>query len=214
MSAPVHVGIIARGCLSRCILGYMPGGGRCLPQYMLEYLPGGCLPQCMLGYLPGVSAPVHAGIPALGMSAPLHAGIPARGSAQCMLGYNPPPPWTEFLTHACQNITFPQLLLRTVIIYIYLQAVCCNDKIHCCPNGYKCNTKEGTCSKGHTSIPWFEKVAGRNPHTLDSSRRLENERKIICPDQTSQCPDNNTCCKLESGEYGCCPLPHVRLTIY
>ena len=25
-----------------------------------------------------------------------------------------PPPWTEFLTHACENITFPQLLLRTV----------------------------------------------------------------------------------------------------
>ena len=26
----------------------------------------------------------------------------------------PPPPLTEFLTHACENITFPQLLLRTV----------------------------------------------------------------------------------------------------
>ena len=25
------------------------------------------------------------------------------------------PPWTEFLTHACENITFPQLLLWTVI---------------------------------------------------------------------------------------------------
>ena len=23
--------------------------------------------------------------------------------------------WTEFLTHGCENITFPQLLLRTVI---------------------------------------------------------------------------------------------------
>ena len=31
------------------------------------------------------------------------------------------PLWTEFLTHACENITFPQLHLRTVIIkYIYL----------------------------------------------------------------------------------------------
>ena len=27
-----------------------------------------------------------------------------------------PPPWAEFLTHACENITFPQLLLRTVNI--------------------------------------------------------------------------------------------------
>ena len=25
-------------------------------------------------------------------------------------------PWTEFLTHACKNITFSQLLLRAVII--------------------------------------------------------------------------------------------------
>ena len=28
----------------------------------------------------------------------------------------PPHLWTEFLTHACENITFPQLLLRTVTI--------------------------------------------------------------------------------------------------
>ena len=28
-----------------------------------------------------------------------------------------PPPWTEFLTHACENITFPQLLLRPVKIF-------------------------------------------------------------------------------------------------
>ena len=26
------------------------------------------------------------------------------------------PLWTEFLTHACENMTFPQLLLRAVII--------------------------------------------------------------------------------------------------
>ena len=29
-----------------------------------------------------------------------------------------PPPWTEFLTDACEKITFPQLLLRTVKICI------------------------------------------------------------------------------------------------
>ena len=32
---------------------------------------------------------------------------------QGMLGYTPLL-WTEFLTHACENITFPQLLLRRV----------------------------------------------------------------------------------------------------
>ena len=29
-------------------------------------------------------------------------------------GYTSPSLWTEFLTHACENITFPQLRLRTV----------------------------------------------------------------------------------------------------
>ena len=29
-----------------------------------------------------------------------------------------PSPWTEFLTHACENITFPQFRLQTVSIYI------------------------------------------------------------------------------------------------
>ena len=28
----------------------------------------------------------------------------------------PPPPWIEGMTHVCENITFPQLLLRAVII--------------------------------------------------------------------------------------------------
>ena len=49
-------------------------------------------------------------------------GVSARGVSaggggclpQCMLGHTPL--WTEFLTHTCENITFPQLRLRTVII--------------------------------------------------------------------------------------------------
>ena len=49
--------------------------------------------------------------------------LPTEVSAQevvvvcvCLGGVHLPPLWTEFLTHACENITFPQLLLRTVII--------------------------------------------------------------------------------------------------
>ena len=30
-------------------------------------------------------------------------------------GQTSPPPWTEILTHACENIAFPQLLLGAVI---------------------------------------------------------------------------------------------------
>ena len=46
--------------------------------------------------------------------------------------------WTEFLTHACENITFPQLLLRTVKkllsfvpmnCKVWSQFGCCNSKL-------------------------------------------------------------------------------------
>jgi len=30
----------------------------------------------------------------------------------------------------------------------------------------------------------------------------------LCPDG-SQCPGNDTCCPIESGDYGCCPLAMV-----
>lgn len=30
-----------------------------------------------------------------------------------------------------------------------------------------------------------------------------------CPDHKSECPAESTCCELESGEYGCCPLPNA-----
>uniref|UniRef100_A0A7M5V9F9 Granulins domain-containing protein n=2 Tax=Clytia hemisphaerica TaxID=252671 RepID=A0A7M5V9F9_9CNID len=32
-------------------------------------------------------------------------------------------------------------------------------------------------------------------------------KDVVCPDGQSECPSGNTCCKLSSGEYGCCPLP-------
>ena len=37
--------------------------------------------------------------------------------------------WTEFLTHACENITFPQLLLRTVMKEIRFMVNVCKQLI-------------------------------------------------------------------------------------
>ena len=37
-----------------------------------------------------------------------------RGGGVCLGGVCPHPPWIEWLTDRCKNITFPQLLLRTV----------------------------------------------------------------------------------------------------
>ena len=35
------------------------------------------------------------------------------------------------------------------------------------------------------------------------------ERQDLCPDYQSVCPDEKTCCRLLSGQWGCCPLPNA-----
>ncbi|PAA65125.1 hypothetical protein BOX15_Mlig004774g2 [Macrostomum lignano] len=72
------------------------------------------------------------------------------------------------------------------------KATCCSDGVHCCPNGYKCDVSAGTCSKGGIV------------HALTKTKTKTDA--VVCPDGQSQCPDGSTCCKLQSGQYGCCPL--------
>ncbi|PFX18475.1 Granulin, partial [Stylophora pistillata] len=79
------------------------------------------------------------------------------------------------------------------------KAVCCSDGKHCCPNGYTCDVSAGTCTQGSSSIAMFQKKP--------AMKRESAESNIVCPDGESECPDDTTCCKLSSGQYGCCPLP-------
>ena len=54
----------------------------------------------------------------------LPGGCLSRGVCRggVCLGVYTSPLWTEFLTHACENIAFPQLRLRTVtIVTVYTQ---------------------------------------------------------------------------------------------
>ena len=53
----------------------------------------------------------------------------------------------------------------------------------------------GFCTKG-------SEVIKASPKTL--AIKLED---VVCPDGQSECPSGNTCCKLSSGQYGCCHLP-------
>ncbi|XP_059381087.1 progranulin-like [Carassius carassius] len=92
-------------------------------------------------------------------------------------------------------------------------AVCCEDKQHCCPQGNKCDLIHSRCvSATYGPSPLWRKFAAR--------RRKPSERKaasppkdsshirdLICPDEISTCPDDSTCCKLDTGSYGCCPMP-------
>ncbi|XP_078571844.1 uncharacterized protein LOC144859249 isoform X1 [Branchiostoma floridae x Branchiostoma japonicum] len=91
------------------------------------------------------------------------------------------------------------------------KAVCCKDEVHCCPDGYTCDTAKSRCIKGDMTLPWLEKRPSK------SSRKVTKEDPgtrpppgaVVCPDHVSMCPDNNTCCLLQDGSYGCCPEPHA-----
>jgi len=85
---------------------------------------------------------------------------------------------------------------------VLLQAVCCSDKLHCCPNSYTCDLSSGTCNKDQHSMSW-------NAMTVRSKK--PSAREVDCPGSQQTCPDENTCCKLQSGTYACCPEPQVRL---
>ncbi|WAQ94948.1 GRN-like protein [Mya arenaria] len=75
-------------------------------------------------------------------------------------------------------------------------AVCCSDQVHCCPSGTTCDVKEGKCLRGNTVLDWFVKTSA-------------TELKGVKCDSTHECPTGNTCCKLSSGQYGCCPIPNA-----
>ena len=83
-------------------------------------------------------------------------------------------------------------------------ALCCEDKVHCCPGDYKCNTAEGTCTKGDQVIAMFKK----QPAIKEAKQNVLSliaPQNVICPDGKSECADGSTCCQLTSGVYGCCP---------
>jgi hypothetical protein len=61
-------------------------------------------------------------------------------------------------------------------------AVCCEDHLHCCPQGYTCDVKDGRCNKGlESSIPFFEKIKAI---PRKQALKVNNE----CPGGSSECP--------------------------
>ncbi|XP_010559745.1 PREDICTED: transmembrane protein 98 [Haliaeetus leucocephalus] len=75
------------------------------------------------------------------------------------------------------------------------EAVCCPDHVHCCPQGYTCDPVGGSClQEGGGRLPWVQKTPA-----------LTRGKDVRCDEERS-CPDGNTCCRLSSGAWGCCPL--------
>ena len=83
--------------------------------------------------------------------------------------------------------------------------MCCSDKLHCCPEGYRCNLTAETCDSDGHSVSW--NVAA----VRDVDKSSPND--VQCPDGEESCPDGDTCCQLQSGDYGCCPYPQVVLQV-
>ena len=95
------LGCLPKGCLPR---GCLPMW-RCLPRGESAqgggFCQGGCLPR---GCLPRGFVCLRRCLPRWGVCLGGLSG-----------GVHISPLWTEFLTHTCENITFPQLRFRTVI---------------------------------------------------------------------------------------------------
>ncbi|GFR17774.1 progranulin [Trichonephila clavata] len=98
----------------------------------------------------------------------------------------------------------------------YPAAVCCPDKLHCCPHGSVCDDS-GFCVYGNNPISLYilkmiASVKHQKPKSVSKkmkSMEMTEASKIeIVPcDEKSFCLDGNTCCPLASGAYGCCKWP-------
>uniref|UniRef100_A0A8C3YRV0 Progranulin n=1 Tax=Catagonus wagneri TaxID=51154 RepID=A0A8C3YRV0_9CETA len=86
----------------------------------------------------------------------------------------------------------------------FVQAVCCQDHVHCCPTGYKCNIEKGTCDQGAHRVLWKKKV----PPQLSQQKPPASGSDVSCDNVTS-CSSFSTCCPLTPGEWGCCPVPEA-----
>ncbi|XP_056286411.1 granulin b isoform X2 [Pseudoliparis swirei] len=76
------------------------------------------------------------------------------------------------------------------------EAVCCGDGLHCCPEGHACEPHRSACSRG-AGVPWLSKLSAvATPGAVSD---------VKC-DGRSSCTAGTTCCKLLTGEWGCCPL--------
>lgn len=80
------------------------------------------------------------------------------------------------------------------------QAVCCEDRQHCCPNGYTCNVKARTCEK---------QVVSPSPPATNLALQPHVEAGSVKCGKGRFCQDQQTCCKDRSGNWACCPYPQV-----
>ena len=67
-----------------------------------------------------------------------------------------------------------------------------------------CNLQKSTCDSV-TDKPAVKMQKKFPAHSADGT--------IVCPDTKSSCPAGTTCCQMQSGYYGCCPMLKVCLEV-
>uniref|UniRef100_A0A4W3HTT6 Granulin n=1 Tax=Callorhinchus milii TaxID=7868 RepID=A0A4W3HTT6_CALMI len=84
------------------------------------------------------------------------------------------------------------------------KAVCCNDRLHCCPFQTKCDLKMSKCLFPYGLVDMWEKVPARRRFSLTNV----GDQDVRCS-STASCSAGHTCCQLPSGRFGCCPSPEA-----
>lgn len=92
-----------------------------------------------------------------------------------------------------------------------LQAVCCPDKEHCCPQGYTCDILSRSCQK--LIMMQLERVPLTPVYLLEPQPQLSptKHKDITCDEQTN-CGHDETCCRTSATSWGCCPSSNVWFT--
>ncbi len=79
-------------------------------------------------------------------------------------------------------------------------AVCCSNGSFCCPHKTTCDVENKTCIG---EVP-LTKIQHHFRMKIVSSSMFITVGSNVCPDDQSECKDNQSCCLLKTGKYGCC----------
>jgi hypothetical protein len=82
----------------------------------------------------------------------------------------------------------------------YPSGVCCADLSHCCPNSYTCDLEHNQCISGYPYGIYATKL-------MESLELVEAVHGDDCPSNT--CGSTESCCKVSSGQWGCCPFQNA-----
>ncbi|GIY13114.1 progranulin [Caerostris extrusa] len=93
-------------------------------------------------------------------------------------------------------------------------AVCCSDGLHCCPANTVCDLSAGTCdSLSGERFPFIPRkkidIPVEEPMRSAPLVRANQVNVVYCPGGQYYCNDGNTCCRMPTGQYSCCPYPYA-----